>query len=417
VGGLRRREARDAALRAGVGAGARSDAGGAALLGAVPLKDDEPDTTTLERQLRLLVEQTQEHAIVLLDTEGRIQWCNAGAERIFGIARDEIVGRPLSSLFTPEEAARGLPENELAIAEKDIGAEDDRWLVRGDGSRFWATGAAVALRDAEGRLLGFGKILRNRTDLREQMETLRNQLDASEAASHRKDLFLATLSHELRNPLASLGNAVQLIRMSEASAPDMEVPLRIIERQVASLRRLVDDLLDLSRIGAGKLELETRAVALHEVLQRAVESVEPLLVERRHRCEVLLPSAPMLVDADAARLEQVFVNLLHNAAKYTPEGGRIWIKGTTEGDEAVVQVKDTGVGIPHEMLPRIFDLFTQVESSRSHSEGGLGIGLSLVKNLVALHGGTVQVRSDGQGAGSEFTVRLPLKRAVDVVDR
>lgn len=367
---------------------------------------DEP--TNVDQLLRLFAEQTREHAIMLLDTQGRIMWWSSGAEHIFGMSSKEALGEPSARLFTPEEIERGLAEHEITVAQLDGAAEDDRWLKRADGSLFWAAGVMVALRDAQGELVGFCKILRNRTELKEQLEMLRNQLAASDAAVRRKDVFLSTLSHELRNPLAPLCNAVQLIRMTVPATPELEYPLKVIERQVESLRRLMDDLLDLSRINAGKIELRRETVALHEIVHRAVESAGASMRERRHQLEVLMPSAPILVQADPARLGQVFVNLINNAVKYTPEEGRIWIKGTTEGEEAVVRVADTGVGIPPEVLPRIFELFTQVEESRSLSQGGLGIGLSVVKNLVTLHGGSVQVRSDGPGKGSEFTVRLPL---------
>jgi PAS domain S-box-containing protein len=364
-----------------------------------------PDTATL---LRLLAEQTREHAIIILDTESRIQWWNGGAERIFGITTEEAIGQPLSRLFPADQVAIGAPELEIAVARTDSPAEDDRWLVRKDGSTFWAIGVLTALRDERGELVGFGKVLRNRTDLREQVETLRNQVGALELSHRHKDEFLSMLSHELRNPLAPLTNAVYLIRRTVPATPDLEGSLRVIERQVASLQRLVDDLLDLSRIGAGKVALKKERLAIQDVLRRAVDSTSALVRQRRHRLDLLAPSVPMFVSGDPDRLEQVFVNLINNAAKYTPEGGRIWVKATTEGDEAVVHIEDTGVGIPHDLLPRIFELFTQVESSRRHSQGGLGIGLSLVKNLVTLHGGSVQVRSDNPGEGSDFVVRLPL---------
>jgi PAS domain S-box-containing protein len=363
---------------------------------------------SVEHLLRRLAECTEEHAIMLLDSEGRITWWNTGAERIFGLPQREAIGQHVSRLFTQEEKDQGLAEHEMTVALKNSTAEDDRWMARHDGSRFWATGLMVALRDPDGRLLGYGKILRSRTDLWEQMETLKNRIEDLDASSRRKDVFLSTLSHELRNPLAPLSNAVDLIRMAAPVTPDLDYPLRVIERQVDSLRRLVDDLLDLSRIGAGKIQLKKETIAIQEIVQRAVDSAEPQL-RRRHELELLLPPAPLWVEADADRLVQVFVNLLNNAAKYTPEGGSIWVKGTVEDREVVIDVKDTGVGIPADLMPRLFELFTQAESSRPHSDGGLGIGLSLVKNLVTLHGGSVQAKSEGPGKGSEFTVRLPLK--------
>jgi len=372
--------------------------------------DATDDPQSVERLLLRLAECTQEHAIMLLDLEGRITWWNNGAERIFGLPSSQAIGQPVSRLFTREEVQQGLPEHEMTVAREDSNAEDDRWMKRQDGSRFWATGLMVALRAPDGRLLGYGKILRSRTDLWEQIETLRNQVEDLDASSRRKDVFLSTLSHELRNPLAPLSNAVDLIRLAAPEAPSLDYPLQVIERQVDSLRRLVDDLLDLSRIGAGKVELKKERIAVQEIVRRAMETAGPFLRGRNHQIEELLPPAPMVVDADPDRLVQVFVNLLNNAGKFTPEGGSIWIKGTVEDQETVVHIKDTGVGIPPELMPRLFELFTQAESTRVRSNGGLGIGLSLVKNLVTLHGGSVQARSDGPGKGSEFTVRLPLKR-------
>ena len=371
-----------------------------------------PDTAAnAETLLRLLAEQTPEHAIIVLDVDSRIQWWNDAAERIFGIGCGEAIGQPLSRLFTPDEVASGAPELEVAMARTDSPAEDDRWLMRNDGSRFWAVGVMTALRDEDGNLVGFGKVLRNRTDLREQLDTLRNQVGALEGRSRQTDQFLSTLSHELRNPLVPLTNAVQLIRLTVPATPELGDSLAIIERQVASLQRLVDDLLDFSRIGAGKVDLKKAPLAIQDVLRHAAESADPLVRQRRHRLDLLVPSPPVIVDGDRDRLEQVFVNLINNAAKYTPVGGRSWVKATIEADEAVVHIEDNGVGIPSDLLPRIFELFTQAESTRAQSQGGLGIGLSLVKNLVTLHGGSVQVRSDGPGKGSDFVVRLPLRQS------
>lgn len=369
-----------------------------------------PDTPTPDRLLALFAEQTHEHAILLLDREGFIAWWSPGAERIFAIPAADAVGQHASIVFTPDEIARGLPEYELAVARTQTAAEDDRWLRRGDGSRFWGMGVMVPLRDDAGECIGFCKVVRNRTDIREQLDTLVNRADAAEAESRRKDVFLSTLSHELRNPLAPLTNAVEIIRMTAAGSAELETSLRIMERQLANLRRLVDDLLDVARVASGKLELAKARIALDEILQRAIETTRPLVEQRRHRLELLMPPSPITVEGDAHRLTQVFVNLLHNAAKYTPEEGRIWVKATTEGDDAVVHVEDDGIGIPHDMLPRIFKLFTQVETSRDRSQGGLGIGLSLVRQLVVMHSGSVQVRSDGPGKGCQFTVRLPLAR-------
>lgn len=367
----------------------------------------EVGVTQYERLLRLLAEQSKEHAIILLDADARVIWWSPGAEHIFERRASEMVGQLLSALFPPEDVQTGIPDQETNIARGFGRAEDDRWQTRLDGSRFWASGLLVALRDEKGDLLGYGKILRNRTDLREQLDSLRNQVEALIKSDQQKNIFLATLSHELRNPLAPLSNAVQLLRMTAMDVANLQYPIKLIERQVEFIRRLVDDLLDVTRISTGKVRLNKRLVVLNEIIERAVEATRSLIEERDHRLQLFLPSAPIRLQADPDRLHQVFVNLITNAAKFTPEHGEVLVKGTTEGDEAVVQVEDTGVGIPHDMLPRIFELFTQMEVDLSR--GGLGIGLALVKELITLHGGSVQVRSEGTGKGSEFTVRLPLK--------
>jgi PAS domain S-box-containing protein len=225
-----------------------------------------------EQLLLVMADQTKELAVTLLDVDGVIRWWGSGAEQIFGISKKDAVGSHTSRLFTPEDVALGLPEHEIAVAKANSSAEDDRWLLRGDGSRFWATGLMVALRNDKGDLLGFGKVMRNRTDLKEQLESLRQQAEAATTANQRKDIFLYTLSHELRNPLAPLANAVQIIRMTASGSPEVETSLRIIERQMENLQRLVGDLLDLSRISAGKVEIQKETLAIHEVIGRAVET-------------------------------------------------------------------------------------------------------------------------------------------------
>jgi PAS domain S-box-containing protein len=367
----------------------------------------EYDTVRGDQLLSLLAQQSKEHAFLLLDPDARVLWWSPGAEYIFDRSSSEMVGQPLTKLFTPEDVEKGIPDQEIELALNFGKAEDDRWQIRRDGSRFWATGILVALRDQKDDLVGFGKILRNRTDLREQLEAFRNQVEALTAADRQKNKFLATLSHELRNPLASVSTAVELISRTLSPNANVEASLKIIEEQLDFVRRMLDDLLDVTRISTGKVRLNMRPVELHETIQRAVEAARPWIEERYQKIQVIAPWSSIVVQGDSDRLHQVFLNLLSNAAKYTPERGKIWVKVTTEADEAVVRVTDTGVGIPHEMLPRIFDLFTQVETRLSH--GGLGIGLALVKDFVALHGGSVQVRSEGIGKGSEFMVRLPLE--------
>ena len=224
-------------------------------------------------------------------------------------------------------------------------------------------------------------------------------------------MFFATLAHELRNLLAPLANCAQLLQMPSDGRFDSQRIAQIIERQVWQMKRLVEDLMDVTRIGRGTLQLHTHRVALSEIAAQAVEIVRPLIEARRHRLNVVPPPVPVLLEADPDRMRQVMVNLLNNAAKYTEPGGEITLSIYPEGDEAVIRVRDTGVGMQPEQMAGIFELFTQAHPSLHQSQSGLGIGLALVRDLVALHGGTVQARSEGLGKGSEFTVRLPLAGA------
>jgi signal transduction histidine kinase/CheY-like chemotaxis protein len=236
----------------------------------------------------------------------------------------------------------------------------------------------------------------------------------AEAASRAKDEFLALLAHELRNPLAPIVTAAALLRRAHRSPALVEQSVGIIERQAGNLARLLEDLLDVSRITRGRIDLRWETVSLGEAVGRAVEVVRSLVDERRQTLTLDLPVTPLLVRADPTRLEQVVVNLLNNAVKYTPPGGTIAVAAFAEAGHAVLRVRDSGIGIAPEMLPRIFDLFAQGDQTLAHSSGGLGVGLTLVRRLVDLHGGRVGVRSEGPGRGSEFTVHLPLSPAVAV---
>ncbi|MGH8193105.1 MAG: hybrid sensor histidine kinase/response regulator [Woeseiaceae bacterium] len=242
----------------------------------------------------------------------------------------------------------------------------------------------------------------------------RNSLRESEKllleADRRKDEFLATLAHELRNPLAPILNSVQIMRLAGTDGEVAEQARETIERQVTHLVRLVDDLLDVSRISSNKFELRRERVALAVIIRSAVETSRPLIEASGQELTVSLPSRTVWLNADLTRMAQAVGNLLNNAAKYAPEGSRIRLSAERQGKEAVVRVRDTGIGIPHEMLAHIFEMFGQVDTTQERSRGGLGIGLTLVKNLVEMHGGTVAVHSDGVGRGSEFVLRLPVAK-------
>jgi signal transduction histidine kinase len=239
----------------------------------------------------------------------------------------------------------------------------------------------------------------------------RGKRAAAEEANRRKDEFLAMLAHELRNPLAPIRNAVEIMRQLESVGPEMHWIREMIDRQLRRMTRLVDDLLDVSRITRGKIRLQLGAVDVAAAVTSAVETSRPLVEARKHELTVVLPSKPIQVMADSDRLAQVLSNLLNNAAKYTDEGGRICLTVTRDEHEVVFSVRDTGAGIPAEMLPRIFELFTQVDQSLDRAQGGLGIGLTLVRRLVEMHQGSVQALSAGPGQGSEFVVRLPILAA------
>jgi signal transduction histidine kinase len=234
------------------------------------------------------------------------------------------------------------------------------------------------------------------------------QAESLREADRRKNQFLATLAHELRNPLAPMQNSLDALRLGRSDPSSVEQVRDIMDRQVRQMTRLVDDLLDMSRIALGKLELRKERIDLKAVLQQAVQMNAPLAAARRHAVTVELPTGAMWVEGDQARLIQVFVNLLNNAVKFTPENGQLTLSATSEGDQAIVRVCDDGVGIPNEMLTKIFDLFTQVDAGSGSAPGGLGIGLSLVRQLVELHGGAIVAANSGSGQGSEFTVTFPL---------
>jgi two-component system CheB/CheR fusion protein len=358
--------------------------------------------------VQLLLEQATEHALIMLDKRGRIVHWLGGAETIFGYAASEVAGKHHSMLFGPEDVVQGAPEKELTIADSGAPAEDDRWMRRKDGVRFWATGVLQAIRSADGAIIGYGKVLRNRTDLRARLEYLENEVEGLRAAEHRKNGFISTLAHELRNPLSSLVVAVEILQRNLQDSEDVAFAVAVVQRQVDMLRRLVDDLLDITRLSVGKVKLELIEVSLDGILKAAVETCRPFIDDRTHELHLIMGKQPVTVRADAMRLQQVFVNLIQNAVKFTEYGGDIWVKLLLDGKEAVVKVEDTGIGISPELLPRIFDLFTQDEFSGGRGKGGLGIGLSVVRDITRLHGGSVTVRSDGVGKGSEFTVRLPL---------
>jgi signal transduction histidine kinase len=251
------------------------------------------------------------------------------------------------------------------------------------------------------------KLRRAQAMVQRYAEDLRQRNQDLVRADQRKNEFLSVLAHELRNPLAPILNAVGVLKLLSPTQPEVQTATAVVERQALHARGLIEDLLDVARISLGKFSLRTEPLELAEVVARAVEESRPLIEARKQELTLRLPEQPVRLQADATRLNQVVVNLLNNAAKYTGEGGHIWLTAEQRGAEAILRVRDSGIGIVPAMLPHVFDLYAQSERAVSKSQGGLGIGLKLVRNLVEMHGGTVQASSAGAGKGSEFVVRIP----------
>lgn len=492
------------------------------------------------RRIRLILENAKDYAFIVTDPNGTITEWEGGSDALTGWPSEEAIGQPLSIIFTPEDRRSQKPETELAIARGTGRAEDKRWHVRKDGSRFFADGMLIRLDDDAGDIHGFTKIFRDTTATRKAEDALRvseervrlatdaaqlgiwiwdaeanriiwenermyeifglpeaegsfsvahfvdnilhpddvtiyeramanarqtgsfhfeGRLRAAQGeprwieatgrvefakdgepmrvigttaditrqkhteedlrrlasrlsdADRRKTEFLATLAHELRNPLAPIRTGIDLLRFGTTDPNVVSRVRDTMERQVVHLVHLVDDLLDIARITQGKIELKKELVELKTLADTAVETSRPLIEAGHHALSVDLPDKPCLLVADPTRITQVLSNLLNNAAKYTPQGGRIALSVQIEDQEALISVTDNGVGIAAESLPLLFEMFTQVGQNISRSQGGLGIGLSLVRWLVELHGGSVTASSLGIGHGSQFQVRLPLTSA------
>jgi PAS domain S-box-containing protein len=351
------------------------------------------------RALLAAVVESSDDAIITKTLDGTITSWNAGAERLFGYHADEAIGRPITIIIPPERRSE---EREI-IARLQRGERIDHFetvRVRKNGSMIDISLTISPVRDSSDRIVGASKIARDITQSKRAQEAL-------VAADRRKELFLATLAHELRNPLAALRNSVEVLRHSDGDPGLLGKVHETMNRQLSHLERLVDDLVDISRISRDQLELRREKVELASVVHHALETCRPLAESRDLALSVELGREPIFLDADPVRLAQVISNLINNACKYTEPHGHIWINAKREGEQAVITVRDTGLGIPTDMLSSIFDMFSQVSRSPEHAPTGLGIGLTLVRRLVEMHGGTIEASSDGPGRGSEFVVRLP----------
>jgi PAS domain S-box-containing protein len=332
---------------------------------------------------------------------GEVNWSTIN-EEIYGLRAGGFGGRyeHWKQMVHPDDRDRADQDRRRAVAERTALDSEFR-IIRPDGKVCWIATKGKVFCDSEGkpwRMLGVSMDI---TERKHAEEALLN-------ADRRKDEFLATLAHELRNPLAPIRNAIEILKATSVSPHELEWSWGVLDRQVQLMGRLLEDLLDVSRISLNKLELRRERVELADVLQSALETSRPVIEARGHELGITLLSGPIYLDADPVRLAQVFANIFNNAAKYTEEGGRIDLKAERLGDDVAVSVTDNGVGIRAELLPRIFEIFAQSSLAHLQSPDGIGIGLSLAKGLVEMHGGSIEAHSDGPGKGSAFVVRLPL---------
>jgi PAS domain S-box-containing protein len=355
-----------------------------------------------EQRFRQLAENINEVFWMTDLQTTQLLYISPAYERIWGRSCQSLYDNPRSFMdaIHPDDRER----IRIAVLERQgRGEQTDKEyrVVRPDGTIRWVRDRAFPVRNAAGQLYRMVGIVDDFTEQKQAEEGLKE-------ADRRKDEFLATLAHELRNPLAPIRNAAQVLRQRDLDDPHLRSARDVIDRQVQQMVRLIDDLLDISRITRGKLHLRKARVELAAVVHSAVEASRPLIDAQGHDLTVKLPQDPIHLDADPIRLAQVLSNLLNNAAKYTEKGGHIWLTAELQGAEQVISVRDTGIGIAADHLPRLFEMFSQIAPALERSQGGLGIGLALVRGLVELHGGSVDSRSAGLGKGSEFTVRLPI---------
>ena len=374
-----------------------------------PQRERERERVAQLRTARLaeaLIESSDD-AIIRKRLDGTIEMWNAGAERLFGHSASEAIGRHISLIIPPDRIA----EEDRIVATLRAGQRVDHFETErlcADGSRRWVSLTISPVMDEHGTVIAASKIVRDVTERRHAEAEREKFVSVLENADRRKNEFLALLAHELRNPLAPISNAVRAIRLRQpGDESTILAAADMLERHVAQMARLVNDLLDASRISRGKIALRPARVAIAGVIEEALETVRPLADRMGHQLSVTVPAEPLYVDADAGRLAQVVGNLLNNACKFTNRGGHISLDVSRAGSDTVIRVRDDGIGIAAEDLPGLFEMFVQVDTSLERSRDGLGIGLTLVKTLVELHGGSIEARSDGPGRGSEFIVRLP----------
>jgi PAS domain S-box-containing protein len=424
------------------------------------LRESQDSLRQSEERYRLLIEGVTNYAIFMLDPNGKFTSWNIGAERILGYQEAEIIGQPFELIFSPEAIERKQPQQALSKAVTEGFSRENRWHIRKDGTFFWAHCVITPLRDENGNLRGFSKIMQDITE-RKQAEEEKEQLllreqaaravseaaqSAAEAANRSKDDFLAIVSHELRTPMTAIIGWAGMLQTGALDDARATLALEIIERNANLQMQLIEDLLDISRIVRGELSLSIDLVDLVEVITVAIEVVQSLADTKDIQIESILDTSIKKIWGDSDRLQQVVLNLLTNAIKFTPNGGRVevrlskglgtrnWGAGEQESMEEKtnsscsiantqspilncqppisnylqIEVSDTGQGISADFLPHVFERFCQADSTHTRSNKGLGLGLAIAHHVVELHGGTIQAQSQGIGQGATFTVNLPI---------
>lgn len=360
---------------------------------------------------RLLVESVRDYAIFILDPAGRIMTWNPGAERLKGYSPEEAIGQHFSIFYPQEAIDRGHPQYELEVAVAEGRYEEEGWRLRKGAARFWANVTITALWQPDGELVGFAKVTRDLTERvaaeQRAVEDARRVAEA-ESASRAKSEFLAAMSHELRTPLNAIGGYVDILSFGVHGPlnEDQLAALDRIRRSQQHLLALINDLLNFSQVEAGRLQYDMAPLDLADVVDAVEGMVEPQAMARRITIEWLPPPEPVVAVADRARVEQILLNVVTNAIKYTLAGGRISVRHRRHGDWALLEVTDTGIGIPEDFLDAIFEPFTQVGRSLANPHEGTGLGLAISRDLARAMGGDLSVRST-VGEGSTFTLRLP----------
>jgi PAS domain S-box-containing protein len=374
-----------------------------------------------EERYHALISNVKSYALFATDLRGIATTWNEGVQRLLGYTREEFIGLTAERLFSAEDVAKGIYRHELQVAAEEGGSANDLWMLQKDGTPFFAACTFSRATDTSGHVTGFSVVLRDRTAWKlaqQERDTLLERERAvrqeAEQASRLKDEFLATLSHELRSPLNAIVGWVHIARRHAGDNVELARSLDTIERNVRAQTQIVNDLLDMSRIMTGQVRLDMQTIDLRDAVSNAVEAVRPAADAKRVRIEKALEGNIGWTKVDPARLQQILWNLLANAVKFTPPGGRVRVALERVNSHAELVIQDSGVGIAPAFLPFVFERFRQEDSSTTRRHGGLGLGLSIVKSLAELHGGTVRASSPGEGQGSTFTVALPIVSVEEV---